>query len=381
MFDYLVIGSGFAGAVIAERIASQLNKNVLIVERRSHLAGNAFDFIDTHGVLVHRYGPHLFHTNSTRVWDYLSQFTEWTPYEHRVLAEVDGLLVPVPFNFKSIDLSFTKSRGLQFKERLIYRYGPGANIPILKLKETDDDTLKPLAQFVYDKVFYGYTKKQWGLGPDELDPSVTARVPVRVSYDDRYFQDFYQAMPKAGYTEMFKRILSSPRIELRLNTDYRAVGTQQFKRIIYTGPIDEFFDYRFGPLPYRSLNFEFIHYGFDRYQQVGQVNFPNSHEYTRIAEFKQITGQRVPGTTIEREYPLEHVPNVNEPYYPMPVKKARDIYDRYLAEALRLKGRFIFVGRLAEYRYYNMDQVVARALSVFEKELTEPTGTVAQQSS
>lgn len=368
--DWLIVGAGFAGAVLAERIASQLDQKVLVVERRDQVGGNACDEYDDNGVLVHKYGPHIFHTNSKKVWDYLSHFTEWQPYYHRVLAVIDGKKVPVPFNLNSLYALFPRKYAEHLEEQLISNYGFGARVPILKMRESQDPDLRFLADYIYKNVFSGYTLKQWGLKPEDLDASVTARVPVCISRDDRYFQDFYQAMPKHGYNSMFRRMLSHKNIKILLNTDYREIGNEvRFDRIVYTGPIDEFFDYIHGRLPYRSLLFEFQHHKYRRFQEVAVVNYPNEHSFTRITEFKHMTGQRHEGTTIAIEYPQDHCVDKNEPYYPIPKEENRLILDRYIKEAEKLRGKVYFVGRLAEYRYYNMDQVIARALKVFEDEV------------
>ncbi|MCS7194988.1 MAG: UDP-galactopyranose mutase, partial [Meiothermus sp.] len=296
--DWLVVGAGFTGAVLAERIASQLDQKVLVVDRRDHIGGNAYDYYDEHGVLVHKYGPHIFHTNSRKVWNYLSQFTEWRPYYHRVLASVEGRLVPVPFNLNSLYALFPPRYAERLEEKLIYTYGFGVKIPILKMREAEDSDLRFLADYIYKNIFYGYTLKQWELKPEELDPSVTGRVPVYISRDDRYFQDTYQAMPKHGYTTMFANILRHKNIKVLLNTDYREVVEDiKYARMVYTGPIDAFFDYMHGKLPYRSLRFDFMYEEIEQFQPVGQVNYPNEHSFTRLTEFKHLTGQKHVGTT------------------------------------------------------------------------------------
>ncbi|HYE96765.1 MAG TPA: UDP-galactopyranose mutase [Rubricoccaceae bacterium] len=381
-FDYLIVGAGLTGSVLAERIASQLGKRVLVVDRRAHIAGNAHDYHDAHGVLVHEYGPHLFHTNSERVWAYLSRFTAWHPYEHRVLAEVDGRRVPVPFNLTSLRALFPPGQAARLEGLLKARFGEGAKVPILKLREDaasaadlsdrDRTDLRALADFIYEKVFYGYTVKQWGLTPEQLGPTVMARVPVHVSEDDRYFQDTFQALPRDGYAAMVARILDHPHIRVETGVDFReAERTVRFDRLIYTGPIDAFFDHAHGLLPYRSLRFEFVHDASPFFQERAQVNFPNAHPYTRITEFKHATGQAVDGTTVAYEYPQPHVPGENEPYYPIPVDENRALYARYAADAAKL-DTVVLAGRLADYQYYNMDQAVARALSVFEKAIARP---------
>jgi UDP-galactopyranose mutase len=368
--DWLIVGAGYTGLVLAERIASQLAQKVLIVERRSHIGGNAYDYYDDNGILVHRYGAHIFHTNSKRIWDYLSRFTAWRPYYHRVLALVDGKKVPLPFNLNSLYSVFSPRYASRLEDLLLEHYGYGIKVPILKLRQSTNGELHFLADYIYEKVFYGYTLKQWGLKPEELNPSVTGRVPVYISRDDRYFQDTYQAMPKFGYTEMFRRLMDHPNIKVLLNTDYREIADEiNFNRMIYTGPIDEFFDHMHGKLPYRSLRFEFAYHEVEPYQEVAVVNYPSEHAFTRIAEFRHMTGQRTYGTTVAVEYPNAYLPGRNIPYYPVPREENRQRYNLYLKEAQKLKGTVLFAGRLADYQYYNMDQAVARALAVFEKEV------------
>ncbi|HUI29498.1 MAG TPA: UDP-galactopyranose mutase [Candidatus Acidoferrales bacterium] len=370
MFDYLIVGAGYSGCVLAERLASQLGKNVLVVERRDHIAGNAYDYYDEHGILVHKYGPHIFHTNSKKVWDYLSKFTEWRPYEHKVLAAVDGLKVPVPFNLNSLYMLFPPKRAEELERLLLENFGYDKKIPILRMREAASGELCQLADYVYEKIFYGYTTKQWGLKPEELDPSVTARVPVLVGRDDRYFQDVYQGMPLKGYTSMFRRMIDDHRIHVLLNTDYKSVIEDlKFDRMIYTGPIDYFFDYVHGELPYRSLRFEMKTFQAEYYQEVAQVNYPNENDYTRTTEFKHLTGQESHLTSVAFEYPQAHLNGLNEPYYPIPREENAELYNKYIDGAGRLNGTVYFVGRLADYKYYNMDQIVARALAVFEKEI------------
>lgn len=367
--DWLVVGAGFTGAVVAERIASQLNQRVLVIDRRDHIGGNAYDELDEHGIRVHRYGPHIFHTNSTAVWEYLSRFTEWRPYEHRVLAEVDGRCIPVPFNFAALEQCFP-DRSAALREKLVAEFGIGGKVPILKLRKHEDVEVRQLAEFVYEKVFVPYTTKHWGHSPDDLDESVTARVPVMIGPDDRYFQDRYQAIPKDGYTALFGHILDHPNIEVELGVDYRDLGPElDGARIVYTGPIDEYFEHRFGCLPYRSLKFDFQHHAREYYQPVAQVNHPGAQGFTRVTEFKYFSGQTGPSTTIAVEYPEPHVRGVNEPYYPIPRRENRALFERYAALAESVRGRVFFAGRLADYLYYNMDQAVGRALALFRNEI------------
>lgn len=380
--DVVVVGAGLTGAVLAERMASELGKRVLVLDRRDHIAGNAHDRFDEHGVLIHQYGPHLFHTNSDAVWNYLSGFTAWRPYEHRVLAEVDGKRVPVPFNLTSLHALFPAADAERLEGLLARRFGMESKVPILRLREAasgDDPSLSRadrahlslLADYIYEKVFFGYTVKQWDLTPEELGPTVMGRVPVHVSRDDRYFQDRHQAVPLEGYTAMVGRILAHPNIRVELGVDFEdvrdAVGS---RHLVYTGPVDEFFHYRYGPLPYRSLRFDFVHHDAPYFQETAQVNFPNrpgeGPAYTRISEFKHATGLAERGTTVAYEYPQPHVPGENEPYYPIPLPENRELHALYLAEVGDLSGAVTFAGRLADYQYYNMDQAVARALKVFQ---------------
>lgn len=368
--DWIVVGAGFTGAVAAERIASQLDRRVLVVDRRAHVGGNAYDRAGEHGVLIHQYGPHIFHTNSDRVWRYLSRFTEWRPYEHRVLGSIDGRLVPIPFNLTSLDMLFAPDEAAALSRALIETYGHEKSVPILKLREAGAENLRALADYIYAKVFENYTLKQWSLRPEQLDAGVSARVPVRVSRDDRYFQDTHQAMPAQGYSAMFARILAHPNIRVATATDYRELrGLYPDAKVIFTGPIDEYFDYRFGALPYRSLRFRFFARPEARVQPVGTVNYPNDHAYTRITEFKHLTGQETDGTVLVEEYPQAHEPGINEPYYPIPTADNAAKLKPYQDAAGSLEGQVWFAGRLGDYAYYNMDQACGRALALFEKQI------------
>ena len=380
MYDYIIVGAGLAGSVLAERIANVMEEKVLVIEKRDHLGGNCYDYYDEAGLLVHKYGPHIFHTQIKEVWDYLSQFTEWRPYQHRVLGYVDEKKIPIPFNLTSLYESFPRDMANRMEEKLVENFGREVQVPILELKDCDDDDLKLLADYVYRKVFLNYTKKQWGLKPEELDPSVTARVPVLISRDDRYFQDHYQGIPVEGYTPIFEKMLKSPHIELMLKIDFREVlefdegvilhNGEKFKgKLVYTGEIDYFFDYQYGRLPYRSLRFEMETLDQEYYQEVATMNYPNDHQYTRITEFKHLTGQVHDKTSISREYPQSYQPERGDvPYYPIPRKECQEIYWRYREKADKVPG-LILLGRLAEYQYYNMDLVVAKALKIFKEEI------------
>jgi UDP-galactopyranose mutase len=359
MFDYLIVGAGFAGCVLAERLAADAGKRVLVVDRRPHIGGNAYDYYNEAGILVHKYGPHIFHTNSREVFEYLSRFTAWRPYEHRVLASVDGQLVPIPINLDTINRLY----GLQLDSFQAAAFLAERAEKIEHPRNAEEMVLSKVGRELYEKFFRNYTRKQWGLDPAELDPSVTARIPTRTNRDDRYFTDTYQAMPLHGYTRMFERMLDHPNIKLMLNTDYREIaGCIPYRELIYTGPIDEFFDYRFGKLPYRSLEFRFETHDSPRVQPVATINYPNEHAYTRVTEFKHLTGQRHHKTTVVYEYPRAE----GEPYYPVPRRENAELYKRYqeLADAT---PDVHFVGRLATYKYYNMDQVVAQALTLYAR--------------
>ena len=359
MFDYLVVGAGFAGAVIAERLAEEAGRKVLIVDKRPHIGGNAYDHYDDAGILVHRYGPHIFHTNSKDVFDYLSRFTEWRPYQHRVRAWVDGQLLPIPINLDTVNALY----GLNLTSFQLDEFFKSVAEPRSQVRTSEDVIVSKVGRELYEKFFRNYTRKQWDLDPSELDAAVTARVPVRTNRDDRYFTDTYQAMPLHGYTRMFERMLTHPNIRIMLNTDYREIERViPYREMVYTGPVDEFFGYRFGKLPYRSLEFRFETFERERFQDAPVVNYPNENPYTRCTEFKYLTGQEHPRTSVVYEYPRSE----GDPYYPVPRPENAAMYRQYqaLAEAT---PNVHFSGRLATYRYYNMDQVVAQSLTLFKK--------------
>lgn len=356
-FDYLIVGAGFAGSVLAERLAADAGMRVLVVERRDHIGGNAYDEYDSNGILVHRYGPHIFHTNSREIFDYLSRFTSWRQYQHRVRALVDGKLVPIPINLDTVNTLY----GLELTSFELEEFFRERAEPRERIVTSEDVVVSKVGRDLYEKFFRGYTRKQWDLDPSELDASVTARVPTRTSRDDRYFSDTYQAMPLQGYTAMFRRMLDHPNIKLMLNTDYREVADLiPHRHMIYTGPVDAFFDHRFGRLPYRSLSFVFETHDRERVQEVGTENYPNDTPYTRRTEVKHLTGQRHDKTVLVYELPKAE----GDPYYPIPRPENRALYERYkeLADA---QNDVTFVGRLGTYKYYNMDQVVAQALKTY----------------
>jgi UDP-galactopyranose mutase len=358
-FDYLVVGAGFAGSVLAERLANESGKRILVVDKRNHIGGNAYDCYDESGILIHKYGPHIFHTNSKEVFDYLSQFTSWRRYEHRVKASVDGRLVPIPINLDTINELY----GMNLTARDVDEFFKSVAEPVEHCLTSEDVVVSKVGRELYEKFFRNYTRKQWGYDPSELDASVTSRVPTRTNRDDRYFTDTYQAMPAQGYTRMFERMLDHPNIKVMLNTDYREIQDQvDWGEMIYTGPVDEFFNNRLGKLPYRSLEFKFETYDVDRHQEAPVVNYPNEHPYTRVTEFKYLTGQECAKTTVVYEFPRAE----GDPYYPVPRPENAELYRRYKALAQATPGVH-FVGRLATYKYYNMDQVTAQALSVHRR--------------
>jgi UDP-galactopyranose mutase len=359
VFDWLVVGAGFAGSVIAERLASQRDEKVLLIDRRPHIGGNAYDVYDGAGILIHQYGPHIFHTNSQAIFDHLSQFTDWRPYEHRVLAEVDGAQVPIPINLTTINRLY----GLSLTSAELEGWFAARAEPVAEIRTAEDVVISTVGRELYEKFFRGYTKKQWGVEPAELDKAVTARVPTRTNTDDRYFGDKYQYMPKAGYTKMFERMLDHPNISIMLDTEYRDIAdTVRYQRVIFTGPIDEFFNYRYGRLPYRSLRFRHVTLDKPWHQSVAVVNYPQTNDYTRVTEYKHLTGQQHPKTSITYEHPSDE----GDPYYPVPRPENAELFKRYESLALRTKDVW-FVGRLATYRYYNMDQVVGQALATFRR--------------
>lgn len=378
-YGSIVVGAGYAGSVLARELAERLGRRVCVLERRGHVAGNAYDCLDEAGVLIHLYGPHIYHTYDERVHAYLSRFTEITDYQHRVLANIHGTLMPVPFNHTSLVTAFGPERGEALFAKLVERFGLDRKVPILQLRAADDPDLDEVADYVYENVFLHYTLKQWGQTPDQIDPSVTGRVPVLVGDDDRYFQSPFQGMPADGYTAMFERLLDHPGIDVFLDVDARdvlavrdgsvmAAGAAFPGEVVYTGPLDELFGLDLGALPYRTLDLQFETLQTDRFQPVCTVNYTTSEDFTRITEFKHMTGQKIDGvTTILREYSQAYVPGSGQtPYYAILDDANRDLYARYL-ERVEGIGNFHLVGRLAEYRYYDMDAVVASALRLADE--------------
>jgi len=380
-YDYLVVGAGFAGSVLSERLASQHGARVLLIDRREHVGGNAYDEPNSAGILYHKYGPHIFHTNSEQVFDYLSQFTQWRPYEHKVRAAVRDKLVPIPINRTTLNELF--GLNLQTDEEAAEYLASRAE-PVDEICTSEDVVINAVGRELYELFFRGYTRKQWGLDPSELDKQVTSRIPTRTNTDDRYFSDTFQAMPVEGYTRMFERMLDHPLIDVRTGVDFATLKDRAHEianHVIFTGPIDEYFDFRFGKLPYRSLKFDHQTLDKEWHQDVAVVNYPDEQvPYTRISEYKHLTGQEAPVTTITYEYPSAE----GDPYYPIPRPENQALFKQYetLADATE---NVTFVGRLATYRYYNMDQIVGQALATFrriddrqERERPQPTAVAAE---
>lgn len=359
-YDYLIVGAGFAGSVLAERLAAGLGKRVLLIDRREHIGGNAYDHYNEAGVMVHRYGPHIFHTNAERIVQYLSRFTKWRPYEHRVLAQVAEHLVPIPINLTTLNTLY----GLDMTEPQAAEFLTNRAEPVETIRTSEDVVVNQVGRELYEIFFRGYTRKQWGLDPSELDKSVTSRVPTRTNNDDRYFGDTYQMMPLDGYTRMFERMLEHPNIDILLGTDFTDVRDRvRYGHLVYSGPIDEYYDHCFGKLPYRSLKFQHETLGKPQVQPVSVVNYPDEAvPYTRITEYKHLTGQVHPLTSISYEFPCAE----GDPYYPVPRLENAELYKRYKVLADRTPN-VTFLGRLGTYKYYNMDQVVGQALALYQR--------------
>lgn len=364
----LIVGCGLSGIVLAERLASQKHEEVLIIDRRGHIGGNIFDYKDKEtGITVHQYGPHVFHTNSKEVWDYLSRFTEWHRFMYRVKAVMDGIEVNIPFNLDSLHKVFPKSLADKLEIKLIEKFGFNKKVPILELRQSNDKDLEFLAQYVYEKVFLGYTVKQWGVKPEDLDASVSGRVPVYISRDDRYFQDKYQGIPQDGYAAMVEKILDNPLIKVELNTDFNQIRNKiEYDRLFFSGAIDEYFNYELGRLPYRSLDIVFKKHDVEYLQSGPQMNYPENYDYTRSVEYKYYLGEKSDKTIVSYEYSCPYEEGKNERYYPIPDKDNQDLYNRYAEKAKELRNVW-FIGRLGDYKYYNMDQTVLRALELFKE--------------
>ena len=362
----LIVGAGLSGCVIANLLAEKSGEDVLIIDRKDHIAGNIYDYKDKNtGITVHKYGPHVFHTTNKKVWDYISQFTKWHYFYLKPNAVIEGRKVTLPFNLTTLHELFSAPMADRIEKKLIDNYGYQVKVPILKLKENEDEDLKFIAEYVYEHVFKNYTMKQWGLKPEEIDPTVTARVPIYISHDDRYFQDPYQGIPQQGYTEMIKKMLDNPKIKVKTNTDYKDVKGD-FKRVFYTGALDEFFGYKYGELPYRSLYFDVQTINREYYQNAVVTNYPNDYDFTRITEHKYFLDEKSDKTVISIEYPQKFENGKNERYYPISNPNNQALYEKYMQDARKIENLY-FLGRLGDYKYYNMDLAVERAIKMYEE--------------
>ncbi|HBI74545.1 MAG TPA: UDP-galactopyranose mutase [Lachnospiraceae bacterium] len=358
-FKYVIVGAGLSGLTMAERIANVLQEKVLVIEKRNHIGGNVYDSYNEDGILIHNYGPHIFHTNSQSVYQYLSQFTQWNDFWHRVLTYVDGNLIPMPITVETINKLYNLNLDCSQVEDFLKKQA----VEIDEVTTSKEVALSKVGPDIYSKIFENYTKKQWGIDPAELDTSVISRIPIRLNRDTRYFADRYQGMPKFGYTKMCEKMAANKNIKIMLNTDYKEViGDISYEKLIYTGPADDYYDYKYGRLSYRSIHFAFETYDKETFQEAPVVNYPNDYDYTRITEFKKLTWQEHRKTTICKEFPCAE----GEPYYPFPTKDCKAQFALY-AEEMKKESKVIFLGRLAEYKYYNMDAAVKRALDVFEQ--------------
>lgn len=362
----LVVGAGFSGAVIANLIATILNEEVVVIDKKSHLAGHCFDYRDENGIMIHQYGSHIFHTNSEKVWSYLKQFTDFNTYMHKVVGYIDGIETHIPFNFNTLYDVFPQTLAKRLEEKLLNNFKINTKVPILEFQKQDDNDLKFLAEYVYEKIFLHYTTKQWGVSPEEVDGAVTARVPVYLSKDNCYFQDKYQGIPLEGYSKVVEKILNHKNIILKLNTDFKNFNKEKFDRIFYTGSIDEYFDYELGKLPYRSVNFKFETYNKEHYQSNACVNYPCNYDFTRIHEYKYYLDDKTDKTVIAKEYSEKFELGKNERYYPIPKDENKELYNKYLEKAKSIKDLY-FLGRLGDYQYYDMDKAILRAMDLFEE--------------
>lgn len=369
-YNNIVVGAGFSGAVIANLIADKLNQKVTVFDKKDHIAGNSYDYRDNNGIMIHKYGSHIFHTNNEKVWSYLKQFTDFSTYMHEVVGILDGIEAHIPFNFNTLYQVFPQTMAKRMEEKLLKAFEYNKKVPILEFQKQDDEDLRYLANYVYEKIFLNYTTKQWGVSPKDVDGTVTARVPVYLSKDNRYFQDKYQGIPLEGYTKVVEKMLAHPNIKVVLNKDfseYKKENSELVKnsRIFYTGSIDEFFDYKYGQLPYRSVNFKFETYDREFYQSHACVNYPNNYDFTRIHEYKHYLQDKSEKTVIAKEYSEFFELGKNERYYPIASEENTELYKKYLADASEMRNVY-FLGRLGDYKYYNMDQAVARAIELFE---------------
>lgn len=361
----LVVGAGFSGATIANLLAEKSNEQVLVVDKKDHIGGNCYDYRDKNGIMIHAYGSHIFHTNSEKVWKYINQFTDFNTYMHKVIGLLDGIETHIPFNFNTLYDVFPKSYAELLEHKLLDNFNINTKVPILEFQKQDDDDLKYLANYVYEKIFLEYTTKQWGVSPTDVDGAVTARVPVYLSKDNRYFQDKYQGIPLNGYTEVIKNMLNHKNIRVQLNTDYTVLNWKKFDKIFFTGSIDEFFDYKYGNLPYRSVNFKLETHDKEYYQSNACVNYPCNYDFTRIHEYKYYLDDKSSKTVIAKEYSEDFELGKNERYYPIPQDENFELYNKYLAESEKLNNVY-FLGRLGDYKYYNMDGAILRAIELYE---------------
>ena len=361
----LVVGAGFSGAVIANLIATKLNEKVVVIDKKCHIAGNSYDYRDKNGIMIHRYGSHIFHTSNERVWDFVCQFGKFNQYMHKVIALIDGIETIIPFNFNTLYDLFPQTMARRLEEKLLEKFEYNTKVPILEFQKQDDKDLKYLSNYIYEKVFLHYTIKQWGVSPSNVDGAVTARVPVYLSKDNRYFQDKYQGIPLKGYTKLIENILFHKNIKIRLNTDFKDINSNKFDRIFYTGSIDEYFDYKYGQLPYRSVKFELEEYEREFYQSNSVVNYPCNYNFTRIHEYKHYLQDKTDKTVIAKEYSETFELGKNERYYPIPKEENRILYEKYLKEA-NLNKNIYFLGRLGDYKYYDMDKAILRAIELFD---------------
>lgn len=362
----LVVGAGFSGAVIANLLAERLEEKVIIIDKKDHVGGNCYDFRDKNGIMIHKYGSHIFHTNNEKVWNYLKQFTDFNTYMHKVIGVLDGIETHIPFNFNTLYDVFPKTLATRLEQKLLDVFEINTKVPILEFQKQDDDDLKFLANYVYEKIFLHYTTKQWGVSPEGVDSAVTARVPVYLSKDNRYFQDKYQGIPIEGYTKVVEKMLDNSNIEIHTGVDFNKFRDGNFKRIFYTGSIDEFFNYKYGMLPYRSVNFKFETYNKEYYQSNACVNYPCNYDFTRIHEYKYYLDDKSEKTVIAKEYSESFELGKNERYYPIPKDENTKLYQKYLEESKQFKNVY-FLGRLGDYKYYDMDKAILRALELFEE--------------
>jgi len=366
MSKNLVVGAGFSGAVTANLIATKLNEEVVVIDKKDHIAGNSFDYKDKNGIMIHKYGSHIFHTSNEKVWNFISKFTDFNQYMHKVIAIIDGIETTIPFNFNTLYDVFPKTMAKRLEKKLLKNFEYNKKVPILEFQKQDDEDLKYLANYVYEKVFLHYTTKQWGVSPENVDGAVTARVPVYLSKDNRYFQDKYQGIPLEGYTKVIEKMLSHENITVKLETDYKDIDPSQYKRVFYTGPIDEFFNYEYGQLPYRSVNFKLEEYDREFYQSNACVNYPCNYDFTRIHEYKHYLKDKSDKTVIAKEYSEFFELGKNERYYPIPNEESAILYQKYFEKAEKLDNVY-FLGRLGDYKYYDMDKAILRAIELFEE--------------